>query len=302
MSRPRYVAVFLLAMLASLSAETPQTPVANPNPNAVLILGTGEKHSAHGILRTDNEGITFEHKGHTTKIPTAVLEKVTVGSGLRETGGLPMTAAKIAIPYGGGRVVSLFAHVKYDTLTVEYRDENGAYHGALFNLPKGQGDPMQAALGAFTARPPAAAAASVQKNDKPGWAIQVEPLNPGETAVSREFLVATYERLIEQLERSHRYTAVLRSGDTNAGKYAQLLVLNMDVKKFVAGNEEARAVTTVKGWTKLGVNMHLQTSDGKALLDKSVESNVRFYGNNLRATRTIAGSMDRLMAEAGFPN
>ena len=33
-----------------------------------------------------------------------------------------MKIGKAAAPYGGGRVVSLFAHKKYDTLTLEYVD------------------------------------------------------------------------------------------------------------------------------------------------------------------------------------
>jgi hypothetical protein len=51
-----------------------------------------------------------------------------------------MKLGKAAAPYGGGRVVSLFAHKKYDTLTLEYVDSNGGVHGAIFQLKKGQGE------------------------------------------------------------------------------------------------------------------------------------------------------------------
>jgi len=47
---------------------------------------------------------------------------------------------KTAAPFGGGRVVSLFAHKKYDTLTLEYVDADGGLHGAIFQLEKGQGE------------------------------------------------------------------------------------------------------------------------------------------------------------------
>lgn len=299
------LAASTLVLSTAFAADTPAAPATtpNPNPNAVLVLGAGDKHNAHGTLTTSAEGVTFESKGHTTKIAAASLSKVTVGSDARETGGLPMTAAKMAIPYGGGRVVSLFAHEKFDTLTVEYHDENGAYHGIVFNLPKGQADSLQTAIGDVTAKAaPAPMATSAAKSDASGWAIQVEPLNPGDTAISQGFLVATYEYLIEKLEKSHKFVAVLRSGDSNAAKYPKLLVLKTDVKKYVAGNEEARAVTTVKGWAKLGVNMNLTTSDGRAVLDKAVESNVRFYGSNLRATQTLADSMTNLASTAPMPN
>ncbi len=49
-----------------------------------------------------------------------------------------MTVAKMGVPYGGGRVLSLITHEKFDSLTVAYRDENGGLHGVLFTMPLGQ--------------------------------------------------------------------------------------------------------------------------------------------------------------------
>ena len=63
-----------------------------------------------------------------------------LGDESRQVGGLPMTLGKAAVPYGGGRAISLFAHKKYDTLTLEYVDDNGGFHGAIFQLDKGQGE------------------------------------------------------------------------------------------------------------------------------------------------------------------
>ena len=57
-----------------------------------------------------------------------------------------MTLGKAAIPYSGGRVVSLVAHKKYDTLTLQYVDDDGAVHGAIFQLHKGEAGVVKAAL------------------------------------------------------------------------------------------------------------------------------------------------------------
>jgi hypothetical protein len=46
--------------------------------------------------------------------------------------------AKLAMPYGSGRVLSLLTDQKIDALTLEYRDSNGGLHGVIFTLPKGQ--------------------------------------------------------------------------------------------------------------------------------------------------------------------
>jgi hypothetical protein len=288
---------------AMIVAETP----ANTNPSsgskAVLVIGaTNVKPNAHGMLTAGTDGLSFASKGHVTKVASDSMEKITVGSESRQSGGTPLTVAKIAIPYGGGRVVSLFAHEKFDTLTIEYRDANGGYHGAVFNLPKGQADPLQAALGTPQAKVAAGTAAPTgSKIDGDGWAIQLEKIDPGGTAISQEFLVATYEYLVAQLEKSHKYVNVLRSGDANAASYPKLLILKTHVEKYVSGNETARAVTTVKGWTKLGVKMQIDTSDGHSVLNKDVESNVRFYGNNLRATQTLSKSMVKVASTASLP-
>jgi hypothetical protein len=37
-------------------------------------------------------------------------------------------------------VLSLFAHKKYDTLTVGYVDDDGGVHGAIFQMNKGQAE------------------------------------------------------------------------------------------------------------------------------------------------------------------
>ena len=291
------VAILVLSVVAI--AESPSVP---SNPKAILVLGGGSvNHNVHGTLSATPEGFAFEGKKHKTTVASASIEKVSVGSDVRETGGLPVEAAKLAVPYGGGRVVSLFAHAKYDTLTVEYRDENGGYHGVLFNLPRGQADPLQTAIGTVSAKSHPLAPPAGEKDPKVGWAIQVEPLEPGDSNVSPEFLVATYEHLVDVLTKSGRFAGLLRWGYSIAAKYAHLLILKTDVQKFVRGNEEARAVTTVKGWTKLAVKMRIETAEGKPFLDKNVESNVRWYGNNLRATQTLASSMTNLAGDAGFP-
>jgi len=63
---------------------------------------------------------------------------VFTGQDSRQTGGKALTVTKLAVPYGGGRVVSLFAHEKFDSLTVEYRDSDGGLHAAIFRLKVGE--------------------------------------------------------------------------------------------------------------------------------------------------------------------
>lgn len=49
-----------------------------------------------------------------------------------------MALGRTATPYGGGRVIGLFAHKKYGFMTLEYFDSNGGFHGTIYQLNKGQ--------------------------------------------------------------------------------------------------------------------------------------------------------------------
>jgi len=99
------------------------------------------KSNCNGTLSIQDNALQFQHGGKPgTKLKFASVQAVFVGGESKQVGGLPMKLGKAAAPYGGGRVVSLFAHKKYDTVTLEYVDDDGGLHGAIFQLSKGQGE------------------------------------------------------------------------------------------------------------------------------------------------------------------
>jgi hypothetical protein len=74
------------------------------------------------------------------------VQDILIGGQSRQVGGLPMTLGKAAVPFGGGRAISLFSRKKYDTLTVKYVDHDGGVHGVIFQLPKGQAENLRRQL------------------------------------------------------------------------------------------------------------------------------------------------------------
>jgi hypothetical protein len=80
------------------------------------------------------------------QLQIASVQGICLGQQSKQVGGLPMTLGKAAAPYGGGRVISLFAHKKYETLTLEYVDGEGGFHGAMFQFHQGQGEILKDAL------------------------------------------------------------------------------------------------------------------------------------------------------------
>jgi hypothetical protein len=81
-----------------------------------------------------------------------------------------------------------------------------------------------------------------------------------------------------------------------------LLVLKTTVEKYTAGSETRRAVTTVSGATKLTVRSQLLTREGKVVLERTVNGDVRFFGSNLRATHNLARNVAKTLKESSWPD
>jgi len=109
---------------------------------ATHLLGfANARNNSAGTLSIQDDSLEFQQSGKPeAKVKLAGVRDVFLGAESKQVGGLPMTLGKTAAPFGGGRVVSLFAHKKYDTLTLEYVDADEGIHGAIFQLTKGQGE------------------------------------------------------------------------------------------------------------------------------------------------------------------
>ena len=109
---------------------------------ATHLLGfANARNNSTGTLSVQDDSLQFQQNGKPgAKVKIALVRDVFLGGDSKQVGGLPMTLGKAAAPFGGGRVVSLFAHKKYDTVSLEYVDADGGIHGAIFQLKKGQSE------------------------------------------------------------------------------------------------------------------------------------------------------------------
>jgi hypothetical protein len=103
--------------------------------------------NANGTVSIQDDHLRFQKdEGSSEQIPLTSIRSLTLGTQDKQVGGIPMTVVKTAAPYGGGRVISLFSHKKYESVTLEYVDGKGGLHGAIFLLNKGEGDSLRSAL------------------------------------------------------------------------------------------------------------------------------------------------------------
>jgi hypothetical protein len=124
------------------------TPASRSTLHVTHILGfEGISSNANGDLSIQGDALRFQKSnGSSAQITIGSIQDLSLGEQDEQVGGAPMTLAKAAAPYGGGRVISLFSHKKYDIVTLEYLDPKGGFHGAIFQLNKGQGEGLKSEL------------------------------------------------------------------------------------------------------------------------------------------------------------
>src|SRR6267378_6529320 len=220
--------VLLLWVSTNTMGQTPNDSQISPEPSALHcthVLGfEGARHNANGELRIQGAALQFQRSGSpAAQVSISSIQNVALGEESKQVGGVPMMLGKTAVPFGGGRVVSLFSHKKYDSLTVEYLDATGGFHGAIFQLAKGQGQTFKNDLIAHGAHiAPSEDPASVQSTPAESveavqqWSVQVDRVDPGATTLDPCFSDAIYENLLHKLSESKQFKHVFRGGDRNA--------------------------------------------------------------------------------------
>jgi hypothetical protein len=136
--------VFGVALVLAATAAPSfgrQSAAAQNSPGSTIleakcVIGLEDiKPGAKGTLASLPTGLEFTAGKKKADITISSIQDVFTGQDTKQdVGGMSGTLVKAAIPYGGGRVVSLFTH-NVDVLTVEYLDSGGGFHGTIFVLP-----------------------------------------------------------------------------------------------------------------------------------------------------------------------
>ena len=136
------IGVVLVATAASVfsqQAATSQASQTTSVPHVKCVVGLENiKPNTKGTLSLLPSGLEFSAGKNKADISTASIQDIFTGQESRQdVSGPAGTLAKAGIPYGGGRIVSLFSH-NVEVLTVEYLDSNGGFHGTVFVLSPGK--------------------------------------------------------------------------------------------------------------------------------------------------------------------
>jgi hypothetical protein len=171
MNQRKFLVSFTMALafagLAICSANAQQSSKAA---NAIALTGlAGVKDDVKGKLTVESGKLHFAYGKKSSDVNVASIEDVVTGEDTQAAVGKTVSTLSMAAPYGSGRFLALF-RTKFDTLTLRYRDENGALHGVIFALPASGAEPIKKELlaqGAHTTMgEQRAAAASANSSSK----------------------------------------------------------------------------------------------------------------------------------------
>jgi hypothetical protein len=147
MKRRKFLVSFAMALafagvaICGANAEQTSKPA-----NAIALTGLpGVKDDAKGRLTVENGKLHFSYGKKSSELSVASIEDVVTGEDTQAAVGKTISTLSMAAPYGSGRFLALF-RTKFDTLTLRYRDENGALHGVIFALPAGGAEPIKKEL------------------------------------------------------------------------------------------------------------------------------------------------------------
>lgn len=127
-------------------------------------------------------------------------------------------------------------------------------------------------------------------------AIQILFVQSDDLKLPPEFQVALYENLVEEVKKTGKFKQVYRDGEQGADQ-KDLVTLRSLVTGFKEGSARARQVTTVAGATKIKVHVQISTREGHMIVDRDIDGNVRFFGENLRATFNFAKSVGKIIRQ-----
>jgi hypothetical protein len=308
------VAWFLVGMVAGLFAaafgadeDSVSAPVLWRSESVVHFIGLPEiRAKARGSLAISRSGVEFVSEGTREAIAVERILSVSSGEERVETGGkqgkIVRLVAGIAVPYGAGSLLGLVTQGQVDLLTIEFRDERGGYHGAVFVLPKG------AAHGALEELSPrlnvrdgedAGAAVPVDCEDRPGRtrAVRLLPIASAGAELPGEYRAALYEQLVRGLGKSAAFEGIYRDGDRSRAAACAGYTLQLKVEAFRKGNAVVRAsagmLGNAMGATKVKFRVVVSDARGKTVVEKELKASAKGDGESLDVAVKVAKSVGK---------
>jgi hypothetical protein len=260
------------------------------------------KQNKKGILTLSADSLTFTGKSGNTSVPRSSVTAVSAGNQRVELWGIGGRIMRMAIPDGGGVAAAAVMHHRVDMLTVEFNDNSGGYHAAVFMLPAKEAD---RALQNFvlTPEPPRKASDAVCQN------APVEPKSVLVSAPSWDhaevpaaYRALVYEHLIDRIQSTKDVAHVYRDDEGNRHGACPQYTVHISIATFKEGNSVERAslgpIGIFVGTTQMKFNVSFTDASGKLNTTEQITATIRGENESTTVADHVAKSIAKHYAAA----
>jgi hypothetical protein len=305
----------LLCVSTTLTAESlhalASVPPSQANPVGGLWTAPQAEHidgfpdikpHKKGTLTLNADDLTFTGKSGPTAIPRNSITAVSAGNERVEIGGLTGRLVRMAIPNGGGVAVSAVAHHRIDMLTVEFSDNRGGAHSAIFFLGANKATQAIQAFALVPHGPQTIVPTSCQSGlTEPGSLLLSIP-DWKNAQVPAVYQGLVYEHLIERFRTAKSLTRVYREGESLPEGLCPQYTLHLTVTSFKEGSSVKRAmlgpVGMFVGTTQMIFNAELKDRTGKMNINEPIKATIRSETESTAVADSIAKALKKKYEKA----
>ncbi|WP_263383576.1 hypothetical protein [Granulicella arctica] len=280
-------------MTAFAQSTSPEGTSSSTGYDVTQITGLPDaKPNIKGRLTTTDTKLLFTNLEFKAEIPFARMTHVSIGNERIETGGKTGRIVRMMIPYGGGVAVATITQKSVDLLTIEYLDQKGGYHGAVFVVPMASAKILSARMTSHMSTTTNQLPELCERGPLGSASVVVEPVMARGLELPAEYRALLYEGLIHELGESPSPATYIRAGDDDGGTACSTMKLRITVTGFKKGNQALRASTGPIGFFvgKTSVSFHLELTgtDGQNFLEKDMTNTKRMDSESLGVAESVA--------------
>lgn len=317
--------VLLLAILA-VTSMTAQSPArrslsdSQQSPETQSILwSTGHANHMMGmpevkpksdgqLVLTKNELRFDSAKGGHGAVPVASITAVYNGDEQVEKGGKPVRIVRMFIPYGAGSIAAAVYNGQIGLFTIEFRDNDGGYHGMVFRMPVKDASLGLSQLASLIQSPADASSqlpeASCSSEPTAKKTLTVDPIisdiKQGDPALPAEYKALVYEHLVQTLETKADLDHVYRYGSRE--QHCANYTVDVTIRGFKKGNNAVRATVLYLGafigTTQLTYHLRVTDRSGQVVIEQDLKKTIRGERESLDVTNQIAKATAKSLVKA----
>lgn len=253
-----------------------------------------------GTLILTSQSLTFVTKTSNTSIPRGTITAVRAGNERIELWGMAGRIIRMAMPDGAGLLAATMTHHRVGMMTIEFVDNRGGMHSAVFYLPPAEADAALGVFGkgTFASRRPTEPTCGSNSVDPKSVLVKLPDMRKAEVPDAYQALL--YEHAIDRLQKVVGVNKVYRYGEIRPGSPCPQYTIKLAMEAFRRGNQVVRASTgpigMLAGATQMTVSVSYLSSTGVPVKTEQLKASVRTESESANVADATARKLAKQFA------